>query len=106
MIAEEPDELFGVTLEKAKDNKFILINDGSFSSTEYKYLAANDPMGTFKVIQPKTKDLDNWAKHRYYWGEITGNSRREFSPKPLAARAHPHRHSASCIFLIYVRTPT
>ena len=64
VIAEEPDDLFGVSLEKTKDKKFILINDGSFSSTEYKYLPAKEPMGTFKVIQPKTKDLEYSVDHR------------------------------------------
>ncbi|HVD62523.1 MAG TPA: S9 family peptidase [Gemmatimonadaceae bacterium] len=63
VIAEEPDELFGLDLEKTKDRKFILINDGSFSSTEYKYLRSDDPMGTFKVIQPKTPDLEYSVEH-------------------------------------------
>jgi oligopeptidase B len=63
VIAEEPDDLFGVSLEKTKDRKFILISDGSFSSTEFKFLPANEPMGTFKVIQPKTKDLEYSVDH-------------------------------------------
>src|SRR6266550_4645738 len=63
VIAEEPDDLFGISLEKTKDRKFILINDGSFSSTEFKYLRADEPMGTFKVIQPKTKDLEYSVEH-------------------------------------------
>jgi len=64
VIAEEPDDLFGLSLEKTKDRKFILISDGSFSSTEYKYLPANQPMGTFQVIQPKTKDLEYSVEHQ------------------------------------------
>jgi oligopeptidase B len=63
VIAEEPDDLFGLSLEKTKDRKFLLINYGSFSSTEYKYLPANEPMGTFKIIQPKTKDLEYSVEH-------------------------------------------
>ena len=63
VIAEEPDDLFGLSLQKTKDRKFILISDGSFSSDEYKYLPASDPMGTFKVIQPKTKDLEYSVEH-------------------------------------------
>lgn len=63
VIAEEPDELFGLSLEKTKDRKFILINDGSFSSTEYRYLPASDPSGTFRTIQPKTKDLEYSVEH-------------------------------------------
>jgi oligopeptidase B len=64
VIAEEPDELFGLSLQKTKDRKFILISDGSFSSDEYKYLPANESMGTFKVIQPKTKDLEYSVEHQ------------------------------------------
>src|SRR5512141_1706385 len=63
VIAEEPDDLFNLQLDKTKDRKFILIMDGSFSSTEYKYLPSNQPMGTFKVIQPKTKDLEYSVEH-------------------------------------------
>jgi oligopeptidase B len=64
VIAEEPDDLFGLSLQKTKDRKFILISDGSFSSDEYRYLPANEPMGTFKVIQPKTKDLEYSVEHQ------------------------------------------
>ena len=63
IVAEEPDDLFEVSLEKTKDRKFILIDDGSFSSTEYKYLPANEPMSAFKVIQPKTKDIEYSVEH-------------------------------------------
>ena len=63
VIAEEPDELFGLNLEKTKDRKFILMNDGSFSSTEFRYLPASDAMGAFRVIQPKTKDLEYSVEH-------------------------------------------
>lgn len=63
LIADEPDELFGLGLEKTKDKKFILIGDGSFSSNEYKYLSASEPLGTFRVIQPKTKDLEYNVEH-------------------------------------------
>jgi len=64
VIAEEPDELFGLSLLKTKDRKYILIDDGSFSSTEYRYLPANEPAGTFKVIQPKTRDLEYSVEHQ------------------------------------------
>jgi oligopeptidase B len=63
VIAEEPDDLFGISLEKTKDGKFILIRDGSFSSTEFRYLRATDPMGMFRVIQPKTTDLEYSVEH-------------------------------------------
>src|SRR6185436_16394986 len=56
-------DLFGLSLQKTKDRKFILISDGSFSSDEYKYLPASDPMGTFKVIQPNTNDLEYSVEH-------------------------------------------
>ncbi len=64
VIAEEPDELFGLSLLKTKDRKYILIDDGSFSSTEYRYLPVNEPAGTFKVIQPKTRDLEYSVEHQ------------------------------------------
>lgn len=63
VIAEEPDELFGLSLQKTKDRKFILIADGSFSSDEYRYLPVTEPIGTFRVIQPKTKDLEYSVEH-------------------------------------------
>jgi oligopeptidase B len=63
VIAEEPNELFGIVVQKTKDQKFLLIASGSFSSDEYRYLAANDPLGTFRLIQPRTKDLEYSVDH-------------------------------------------
>jgi oligopeptidase B len=63
LIADEPDDLFGLSLDKTKDRKFILISDGSFSSTEFRYLPSASPLGAFRVIQPKTKDLEYSVDH-------------------------------------------
>lgn len=63
LIFEENDEAFWTFAYKSKSKRFIIIGSYSTLSTEYMYLDANNPNGTFKVIQPREKDLEYSVAH-------------------------------------------
>ncbi len=62
-IYHESDETFGTSVYKSKSNDYIMISSYSTLSNEYRYLDANDPMGEFKLIQPRERGLEYSVSH-------------------------------------------
>jgi oligopeptidase B len=63
LVFEEPNEQFIVGVEKSKTNDFIFISTGSFTTSEYHFLPANEPTGKFKVFIPRVKDVEYHVNH-------------------------------------------
>ena len=57
-VYEEKDVLFNVSVGRSRDKKMLFI--GSYAKTmgEYRYLAADDPTGEWKVISPAAKAMN------------------------------------------------
>jgi oligopeptidase B len=53
LVFEERDEEFDLYLAKTKSRRFILLVSEQTLSTEYRYLEADDPSGTFRVFLPR-----------------------------------------------------
>jgi len=62
-IFHEEDATFRVGVMKSKSNDYIFIGSFSTLSSEYHYINANKPESEFKVIQPRTKDLEYFVSH-------------------------------------------
>ncbi len=58
LVYHETDPTFTTFIKKSKSREYLLIGSRSTLSTEYRYLDANEPKGEFRVIQPRTKDLE------------------------------------------------
>lgn len=56
-VYEESDKTNYIFVYKSKNEKFILIHSASTTSSETKYLEADNPNGTFKVFQPRMKNV-------------------------------------------------
>ncbi len=66
---EEADNTFGLKLRLSKSRKFILLEIDHQQTTEVRYLAADDPQGEFKVVEPRRIDVRYYADHlgdRFY----------------------------------------
>jgi oligopeptidase B len=63
LIYEEKDELFNVEVSKSKTKDFIYIISSSFTSTEYRYLPADKPLGDLKIFRPRQKDVEYYIEH-------------------------------------------
>ena len=59
LIYDEKDELFDIGLGRSLDKAIIFLEAASKTSTDVRYLRADDPNGTLKVILPRQ------AEHEY-----------------------------------------
>ena len=62
-VYHEKDETFGVYISKTKSKKYILIESYSTLSTEFRFIDADMPDGSFKIIQPREKNLEYYVGH-------------------------------------------
>jgi oligopeptidase B len=59
----EDDETFSVFIYKTKSEKYLLIGSESTLTSEYRFLDASNPNGEFKIIQPRTRELEYSVDH-------------------------------------------
>ena len=79
LLIEEKDELFDLGVTRSLDKKMIFLESEAKTSHEYRYLAADNPTGQFKIVVPREDgheyDVD------YYEGEfyiITNKNAKNF----------------------------
>ncbi len=53
LIFEEKDVLFDCGVSRSRDRQMLFISSQAKTMREYRYLAANDPLGEWKVITPR-----------------------------------------------------
>ncbi|MET3037367.1 S9 family peptidase [Chryseobacterium sp. NRRL B-14859] len=56
-VYEEKDKTNYISVYKSKNEKFILIHSGATTSSETRYLNADQPDGTFRVFQPRMQNV-------------------------------------------------
>lgn len=59
----EDEEAFSTFVYKSKSEKYIIIGSYSTVATEYRFLESNNPNGTFKIFQPRERDLEYSIAH-------------------------------------------
>ncbi|MBN1986397.1 MAG: S9 family peptidase [Prolixibacteraceae bacterium] len=59
----EDDETFSTFIYKTKSNKYLIIGSESTLTSEYRFLDASHPEGEFKIIQPRTRELEYQVDH-------------------------------------------
>jgi oligopeptidase B len=64
VIFEDKDERFNVAVDKTHDCKYLLIESGSHTTSEWQFLSAFTPEGDFKVIAPRMDDQEYVVDHR------------------------------------------
>ena len=64
LIYEEKDELFDISVSRSRDNAVIFVEAVSKTSTEARYLRADDPNGSLKVILPRQPEHEYDVNHR------------------------------------------
>ncbi len=70
LLYEEKDEAFFLYLSKTRSKRYLVMHASSITQDEYHVLAADDPTGAFRVIQPRTAgleyDLGHHGDHFYF----------------------------------------
>ncbi|WP_034230100.1 S9 family peptidase [Aquimarina pacifica] len=62
-VYNEKDDTFYTFVYKTKSKKFLVIGSSSTLTSEYRILRADDPMGQFKVFQPRTRGVEYGIAH-------------------------------------------
>ena len=63
VVFEEPDETFDVHVYKSKSQKYIFISSSSSVSDEHHFLPSSDVHSPWRVLQPRTRDLEYAVEH-------------------------------------------
>jgi oligopeptidase B len=69
LVYEETDPTFSVSLDRSKSRKFILLESESERTSEVRYLPADNPTGTVRIMAPRRAGVRYQADHvgdRFY----------------------------------------
>jgi oligopeptidase B len=101
LVYEEKDDTFSCYVFKTKSKKYIMIASFQTLSSEYRYLEADDPGGSFRIFEPRKRDheynVDHFGDHFYIrTNDQAKNYRMMKTPIARTAMKHwqeviPHR---------------
>jgi len=61
LVYEEPDERFEVAAYKTRSQKYVFLLSASHTTTETRYIPANDPMAEWKVVEPRKQGVEYYT---------------------------------------------
>ena len=65
LIYEEKDDAFFLNFYKTKDQQFLVMDLASKVSSEAHFLAADNPSGKFRAVQPREPDFEYSLEHHH-----------------------------------------
>src|SRR5205085_10313752 len=63
LVYEEKDESFSIGAGKTRSRKFIILESGSHTTSEARYLSADQPTGERKLIAPRIHNQEYYVDH-------------------------------------------
>lgn len=63
LVYEEKDERFNVSTGKTRSKAYILLLSGSHTTSEVRYLPADQPTAEWKVMEPRKQDVEYYPDH-------------------------------------------
>jgi oligopeptidase B len=63
LVYEEKDDTFSCRVWRSRSDAYLFIRSGQTLSTEYRFLASDDPTGEFQVFQERQRDLEYSLDH-------------------------------------------
>jgi oligopeptidase B len=104
IVFEETDERFNLGAGRTRDGRFLLLETASHTTSEQRFLAADNPAGEWTLMAERINDQEYYADHRNgQWFIRTNDAGRNFrlvtAPVATPDRAHwqeliPHRAEA------------
>jgi oligopeptidase B len=64
LVYEEKDERFNIGAGRTRDDKYIILESASHTTTEEQFLPADEPRGEWRLIEPRRDDIEYYADHR------------------------------------------
>jgi oligopeptidase B len=63
LLYEETDERFRIEVERTRSGGFLFLNIASHTTSEVRYLRADQPSGEFRLIAPREDNHEYYADH-------------------------------------------
>jgi oligopeptidase B len=63
LVYEEKDEKFDVYTGKSRSKAYIFLFSGSHTTSEARYIPANDPNAAWKLMEPRKQDIEYYPEH-------------------------------------------
>jgi oligopeptidase B len=63
LVYEEKDERFDIFTGKTRSKAYIFLISGSHTTTETRYISADQPMAEWKVLEPRKQDVEYYPDH-------------------------------------------
>lgn len=63
LVYHEPDERFNVQVGRSKDEQYLFLQIGSQTTSEVRFLKADDPTGTWTVFYPRVQNIEYDVVH-------------------------------------------
>ena len=104
LVYEETDERFNIGAGRTRDDRYVILESASHTTTENQFLRADQPRGAWTLIEPRRDEIEYYVDHRngrfYIRVNDTGrNFRLVTAPVETPGREHwteliPHRGDA------------
>jgi oligopeptidase B len=63
LVYEEKDERFNIGANKSRSDKYIILQIGSHTTSEARFLDASDPKGEWKLVAPREQGVEYYPDH-------------------------------------------
>jgi oligopeptidase B len=63
LVYEEKDERFDIGAGKTRSKTYLLLISGSHTTSEARYIPADQPMAEWKLMQPRKQDVEYYPDH-------------------------------------------
>ena len=63
-ILEEKDELFGVSVSRSRDGRYLFFGSASSRTTEWSFVPADQPNAAPSLIAPRRDEIEYYPEHR------------------------------------------
>ena len=87
LIYEEPDQAFNVGIDRTRDREYLLLDIDSLTTSEARFLRADRPTDTWRLLTPRLPDQKFEVDHRSDEFYLRVNDRG----RQLPPRSHPGR---------------
>ncbi len=64
LVYVEEDERFNLGVGKTRDGQFLMVEAGSHTSNEYRFVPADTPEAEFRLLAPRVDDQEYYPEHR------------------------------------------
>ena len=93
LVYFEPDEAFFLDIHRTRSRRYLVLELASHSTSEARYLSADDPTGDFRVVEPRRAGIEYSVTHhgdRFYIATNDGATNFRLVAAPVSNPGREH----------------